>query len=157
MNGKGEVLSLELYPFRLPKIREGAARLGISILTARENDSSKIRPDLSGLFDRVICDVPCSGYGVIAKKPDIRHKKEEEAHLLPELQLSILEAGADALKPGGVILYSTCTLNPSENEMVTEAFLACHPEFSRIGESETIFPVGGENDGFFCDLLEKTR
>ena len=153
--GEGEILSLELYESRLSLISEGAKRLGINILRAEQNDSSRIREDLKDRFDRVICDVPCSGYGTIAKKPDIRHKNPADAEDLPVLQRSILEAGASATKKGGRLVYSTCTLNPVENKQITDAFLADHPEFVRIGEAETIFPVGGENDGFFCDLLER--
>ncbi len=155
MHGQGEILSFELYESRLSLIREGAERLGIDILRARQNDSSAKREDLKEYFDCVICDVPCSGYGTIAKKPDIRHKSPAEAESLPELQYAILEAGAFALKKGGKLVYSTCTLNPAENQQITDAFLRCHPDFVRVGDAETIFPVGGENDGFFCDLLER--
>ncbi len=155
MENEGCVLSLELHKNRISMIEEGAKRLGISVLKAEQNDSTVKREELRGKFDRVICDVPCSGYGTIAKKPDIRHKDPSDAALLPPIQLQILEAGADAVKKGGRILYSTCTLNPQENEEITEKFLALHPDFVRIGSPETIFPKAGENDGFFCDLLEK--
>ena len=155
MEGSGEILSCELYESRLSLILEGAKRLGISILRAEQNDSSLQRGDFAERFDRVICDVPCSGYGTIAKKPDIRHKSPAEAESLPALQRAILETGAAATKKGGRLVYSTCTLNPDENERITDAFLRDHPNFVRIGEAETIFPVGGENDGFFCDLLER--
>lgn len=155
MDGRGEILSCELYESRLSLICEGAKRLGIDMIRAEQNDSSLPREDFKDRFDRVICDVPCSGYGTVAKKPDIRHKSPAEAEELPALQRAILETGAKAVKKGGRIVYSTCTLNPAENEGVTDAFLRDHPEFVRIGEAETIFPVGGENDGFFCDLLER--
>ena len=155
MDGKGEILSLELYESRLSLITEGAKRLGIGILRAEQNDSSHAREEFREVFYRVICDVPCSGYGTIAKKPDIRHKSPEEGEVLPPLQRAILEAGAAATKKGGRLVYSTCTINPAENERITDAFLRDHPEFVRIGEAETIFPKGGENDGFFCDLLER--
>ena len=155
MEGKGEILSLELYESRLRFITEGAKRLGITILHAEQNDSSIIREDFKERFDRVICDVPCSGYGTIAKKPDIRHKNPADATTLPALQYAILEAGAAATKKGGRLVYSTCTLNPAENERITDAFLQNHPSFIRVGQAETIFPAGGENDGFFCDLLER--
>ena len=155
MEGEGEILSLELHENRLPLIMEGAKRLGIDCMTAEQNDSSVAKEKHAEAFDRVICDVPCSGWGTISKKPDIRHKTKEEGDSLPALQRTILEVAAKAVKKGGFILYSTCTLNPKENEEVTNAFLASHSEFSRVGEYETIFPVGSENDGFFCDLLKK--
>ena len=155
MANRGKILALELHESRLDLIKKGAERLGITILRAQQNDSSRKMPDLEEKFDRVICDVPCSGYGTIARKPDIRHKDPADYSALSALQLAILEAGADALKPGGVLLYSTCTLNPAENEAVTDLFLSRHPDFTRRDEAQTIFPQGGEHDGFFCDLLEK--
>ncbi|MBR2616390.1 MAG: 16S rRNA (cytosine(967)-C(5))-methyltransferase RsmB [Clostridia bacterium] len=155
MNGQGEIVSTELHPGRLRLIREGAERLGLACIRCRTGDSSVPLSEDREAFDRVICDVPCSGWGVIAKKPDIRHKAKEESEGLPALQYAILEAGAAALKRGGRLVYSTCTLNPKENEEVTDRFLSLHPEFVRHGEKETVFPVGGENDGFFCDCLEK--
>ncbi len=155
MNGCGTILSCELHPTRLPLIEDGAKRLGISILGTRAADSRIPVPEHKSGFDRVICDVPCSGYGVIAKKPDIRHKAKEEADALPEIQLAILKTAAHAVKPGGRIVYSTCTLNPAENEAVCNRFLAENPHFRRQGEMETIFPKAGENDGFFVDCLEK--
>lgn len=155
MEGVGFVLSLELHPSRTKLIEEGAKRLGITILKAESGDSTVPSETHKGKFDRVICDVPCSGYGTIAKKPDIRHKNKEEADTLPPIQKAILAAGAQALKTGGRLVYSTCTLNPEENEKVTDAFLAEHPNFARCLTPETIFPKGGENDGFFCDVLEK--
>ncbi len=157
MENCGSILSLELHKSRLDMIRKGAEKLGITILKAEANDSSLIREDLREKFDCVICDVPCSGYGTIAKKPDIRHKDPKDAAFLPPIQKKILESGADALKKGGRLLYSTCTLNPAENEDITNEFLSLHPEFVRVGNAETILPNGGENDGFFCDLLEKTN
>ncbi|MBR2634404.1 MAG: 16S rRNA (cytosine(967)-C(5))-methyltransferase RsmB [Clostridia bacterium] len=155
MEGEGEIVSHEFYPSRLSLITKGAQRLGISIIRAEARDSSRPLEDAREAFDRVICDVPCSGYGTIAKKPDIRHKPKSDADALPPLQEAILDVGARALKKGGRLLYSTCTLNPKENENVTDRFLSLHPEFVRVGEAETLFPKGGENDGFFCDLLEK--
>ncbi len=157
MNGKGEILALEYHKSRLPLIENGARRLGISMLSAAQNDSTIPKAEHFSRFDCVICDVPCSGLGTIAKKPDIRLKNKEELASLTPTQKAILETGALATKAGGRLLYSTCTLNPEENEAITDDFLSRHPEFTRVGEAETIFPVGGENDGFFCDLLEKKQ
>ncbi len=155
MKGVGSVLSFDLHPNRAELIQKGADRLGLDCIHSGVMDATKLPKELEGTFDRVICDVPCSGYGTIAKKPDIRHKKKEESDALPPIQSAILASAAKAVKTGGVILYSTCTLNPEENDAITDAFLAEHTNFARIGEKETIFPIGGENDGFFCDCLEK--
>ena len=106
---------------------------------------------------RLFATFPAPVSEPLQKKPDIRHKAKEEKDALPSLQLAILEVGARALKPGGRILYSTCTLNPEENERVVNAFLERHSEFIRIGKAETLFPQGGENDGFYSDLLEKKQ
>ena len=155
MEDRGTLLALDLYPKRVDLIRQGAQRLGIRCITAETGDAAQVMPDWIGKADRVLCDVPCSGSGVIAKKPDIRLKKKEELASLPVLQLSILEAGSCALRPGGRLVYATCTLNRRENEDVTAAFLASHPAFHRTGEPVTIFPKAGENDGFFVDVLER--
>lgn len=152
----GKVISLELHANRLELIRKGARQLGLSLETG-ENDSTLAIPRFENRADRVICDVPCSGYGVIAKKCDIRLKQPEDSAGLPEIQYKILAASAQYVKPGGKLLYATCTLNPQENEEISSAFLAGHPEFERCGEAETIFPRGGENDGFFADVLERKR
>lgn len=157
MENSGRILSFDLHEKRLSHIQGGAEKLGLSIIEAAQKDSAIPDPALFGIADRVICDVPCSGYGVIAKKPDIRLKTKESAALLPEIQKSILECAAQYVKKGGVILYSTCTLNPQENEEITDAFLASRPAFSRKEKSETVFPRGGENDGFFIDLLVRNE
>ena len=102
------------------------------------------------IMDENNFDMACEYADGVARK-----LYREEAKEIDRLQRAILETGANATKKGGRLIYSTCTLNPDENEGVTDAFLRDHPEFVRIGEAETIFPVGGENDGFFCDLLER--
>lgn len=151
---EGRVFAFDLRENRLPLIRQGAERLGLSI-PAAVHDATLPLPEWEGKADRVICDVPCSGFGVIAKKPDIRLKTREDSAGLPELQSAILRRAAALVAPGGRILYSTCTLNPAENEEVTDDFLRREPGFVRAGEAETLFPAAGENDGFFADVLEK--
>ena len=125
-----------------------------------------------GKCDRVLCDVPCSGLGVIAKKPEIRHKDLSESARLPAIQAAILEASAGLLKVGGVLVYSTCTLLPAENGDVVTAFLAAHPEFepldftfpakdptaadivSREG-MVTLYPDDNRTDGFFIARMRR--
>ena len=156
MQNTGCILSMDLSEKRLKKVSNGARRLGLSIIQTRQNDATVEDTSLIGAFDRVICDVPCSGFGVIAKKPDIRQKKQADLADLYPLQKSILDQAGKYVRRGGVLLYATCTLNPAENEEATDSFLEKNPHFHRLNAPRTVFPVGGENDGFFYDLLEKT-
>ena len=131
MNGRGSILCGDLYPEKCDTIVRRSEELGISIIQAVARDASKPCPKpLIGRFDRVICDVPCSGLGVIRRKPEIRYKNLDEFSSLPALQYQILEQAAKMVRAGGALQYSTCTLNPAENEAVTDRFLQEHPEFS---------------------------
>ena len=165
MADQGEVRSFDLHENKLSLIRRGAAALGISCLTAAAADARNADRELLGQFDRVICDVPCSGFGVLAKKPDIRYKSIDEAAGLVPVQAAILNAAAPLVREGGVLLYSTCTLLPEENEWQVEAFLEAHPEFTlapfTVGEihSEgmlTLTPDRHGTDGFFIAKLKRT-
>ncbi|MBQ3506982.1 MAG: 16S rRNA (cytosine(967)-C(5))-methyltransferase RsmB, partial [Clostridia bacterium] len=129
MENQGEVHSFDLHKSKLSLITSGAERLGLTVITADERDARNPDPALLGRCDRVLCDVPCSGLGVIAKKPEIRHKDLSESARLPAIQAAILEASAGYLKPGGVLVYSTCTILPAENRNVVQAFLTAHSEF----------------------------
>ncbi len=156
MENQGTLLSMDLHESKLSLVKSGAARLGITCLTTAVQNGTKNREELHESADRVLCDVPCSGLGVIAKKPDLRHKSPEEMARLPAIQYAILENGASYVKPGGVLLYSTCTLNKQENEEVVRRFLAEHSEFSLssdqmpFGEAMvTLFPDETGTDGFF--------
>ena len=155
MENQGTLFALDLYPQRVDLIREGAKRLGIDCVTAEAGDASLPLARWEGKADRVLCDVPCSGFGVIAKKPDIRLKKKEDSAELPALQRAILAAGSRAVRPGGRLIYATCTLNQLENQAVTDAFLDGNPAFHRLGAPVTIFPKASENDGFFVDVMER--
>ena len=120
------------------------------------------------LADRVLCDVPCSGFGVTGKKPEIRYKDENEIKSLPALQLSILLNSADYVKKGGRLVYSTCTLIPEENVEVVNAFLAKRKDFApahiddeikgfRDGETVSVLPSDYNCDGFFIAAFERTE
>ncbi len=151
MRNEGRLLSFDVHDSKLSLIRDGAKRLGIDILSAECADASLPRTELFGLADRVLCDVPCSGFGTIAKKPDLRNKSAESIRDLPSLQLKILENGARYVKKGGILVYSTCTLMPSENEDNISAFFALHPEHELLSR-QTLFPGNG-TDGFFIAKL----
>jgi 16S rRNA (cytosine967-C5)-methyltransferase len=144
MRGKGVVLATDVAGKKLQKIRESAARLRIGILDIRLADASSYAPER--LFDAVLCDVPCSGLGVIWGKPDIRFKDSAAFGRFPAVQLKILENAAKAVKPGGVLVYSTCTFINAENEGVTSAFLEASPGFRSEG-FEVPFSPGGAPSG----------
>ena len=165
MENRGELKSFDLHENKLSLIRRSAERLGITCLTAAAADARRADVAVLGEFDRVICDVPCSGFGVLAKKPDIRYKDIDEAAGLVPVQAAILNAAAPLVKKGGVLLYSTCTLLPEENEKQVEAFLTTHPEFVlapfTVGDIAsdgmlTLTPDEHGTDGFFIAKLQKT-
>lgn len=159
MQNKGELVACDLYEQRVGLIKSGAERLGLDIIDARVNDALKLNSSL-GEFDRVLCDVPCSGLGVIKRKPEIKYKKKEELEELPEIQFKILENTARYVKQGGRLVYSTCTLNKSENEEVILKFLKQNKSFSPDGVfngdfTKTVFPKNFGSDGFFISVLKR--
>ncbi len=150
----GKIVSLDLYDNRVGLISAGAERLKIKNLTAKQNDATVFNADL-GRFDRVLCDVPCSGFGVIRRKPEIKYKSFAEFSELPDIQLKILETSIQYLKPNGLIMYSTCTVRQAENHMVVDAFLKKHSNFDIVSEN-TLMPQTDGTDGFyFCILRGK--
>ena len=167
MGNRGEILSCDIHSHKVQLIEKGAARLGITILSALERDARDHNPDWENAFDLVIADVPCSGLGVIRKKPDIRYKNLRQTEALPALQLDILRNAASYVKPGGTLLYSTCTILRRENEAVAEAFLKDNCDyiaeaFSLPGDIRadngmlTLLPCVHDTDGFFiCKLRKK--
>jgi len=166
MNGRGRIISLDVHKNKLSLITGGCKRLGIDFAEVRRCDALSPLTEFFGTADKVICDVPCSGLGVIAKKPEIRYKTKNDIASLPALQREILEKSAAYLKTGGKLMYSTCTLNPEENDGVTNGFLAAHDDFVRVSGKEsgvTLFPdearekYGAPHDGFFYDILMKIK
>ena len=163
MNNSGKIIAYDLHENKLSLIIEGAKRLGIDIIDAVAMDGRKPIPELIGKADRVLCDVPCSGFGVLGKKPELRYKDPAESVRLPEIQRAILDNASRYLKSGGVLVYSTCTLLPEENQNNIEEFLRDHPEFSlspwSVGSLEcesgmmTLMPHVHGTDGFFIAKL----
>lgn len=169
MENRGELISCDIHEHKLKLIENGAARLGISILTTRLHDASRPAEEWKQSMDAVLADVPCSGLGVIRKKPDIRYKDLAQTERLPQLQSAILAQQADYVRPGGVLLYSTCTILRRENEEVAERFLQTRPEFepecvhfsenSGIADAgmTTLLPCDHGTDGFFiCKFRRKS-
>lgn len=153
MKNEGRILSFDLHESRIKLIADGAKRLGFDIIDAQQNDGTVFNP-LLPKADKVLCDVPCSGFGIIRRKPEIRHKELDSIKNLPAIQKRILSVSSSYLKCGGKLVYSTCTLNKRENEKVVQSFLEGNKDFSLLME-KTIFPGETDGDGFYFALLER--
>ena len=153
MKNKGEIISCDLYPKRVELIEKSANRLGLNIIKPTVCDAAVYNEKL-GEFDFVLCDVPCSGLGVIGRKPDIKYKAFSEFDSLCGIQISILQNAVKYLKKGGKILYSTCTLRKKENDDIIENFIKENTDF-KLEYSHTFMPHIDGTDGFYCALLKK--
>lgn len=167
MNNQGKVIACDLYENRVKLISKGAKRLGLSIIETKVNDASVFSEEI-GRADKVLCDVPCSGLGVIRRKPEIKYKNPDEFDNLKDIQRKILETSSKYLKKGGVLVYSTCTLSKAENDDIIDWFLENHSDFEKgsingvlnISDGEykaTITPKMFNSDGFFIAKLIKKR
>jgi 16S rRNA (cytosine967-C5)-methyltransferase len=178
MGNKGEITALDVHPHKIKLIEENAFRLGISIITSRQGDAREADQLLSGqTFDRILVDAPCTGLGVIRRKPDIKwHKWQEDVVAISDIQYDILCTAARLVAPGAKIVYSTCTVQPEENEQVIRRFVAEHPEWELDGTLAEdmphvlrekyptleqgylqILPHHFGTDGFFISRLKKAR
>jgi 16S rRNA (cytosine967-C5)-methyltransferase len=168
MQNRGTLDAFDLYKGRVNLIKKGAERLQLTIVSANVRDAAEGTCEKQ--YDRVLCDVPCSGLGVIRRKPEIRYKKPESFADLPQLQLKILSRSAQLVRPGGLLFYSTCTLNRAENGAVVQQFLKDNPDFEpyalplsgirRTLEHEdtymlTMMPMDFGGDGFFAAGLRR--
>lgn len=166
MEDRGRILACDLHENKLKRVREGAERLGLACIQTAAADGRTRNPDWVDGFDAVLVDAPCSGLGIIRKKPDARYKKADDLFTLPVVQAAILDNAAAYVRPGGTLVYSTCTILPEENEQVTDAFLAEHPDFSRerfalphpVGETDgqlTLWPQRHGTDGFYICRMRR--
>lgn len=153
MGNEGAVTARDILSKKLALVARGAERMGLSCITCQPGDARDID---GGDYDAVFADVPCSGLGVIRKKPDIRYRPQRELESLPELQSELLEAIATAVRPGGRLIYSTCTWRRRENEAVTAAFLQTHPEFGKVTE-RTFWPDTDGTDGFYICRMDRVK
>ena len=167
MEDQGGIVSCDLHENKLKRIQEGAARLGLTSITTSAGDGRVFRPEWAEGFDVVLVDAPCSGLGIIRKKPDVRYKRADDLFTLPIIQTALLDNAARYVAPGGVLVYSTCTILPEENEQVTDAFLTEHSDFRRdgfslpepVGETEgqlTLWPQCHHTDGFYICRMKRT-
>ena len=165
MCDRGEIVSCDIHPHKIRLLEAGRDRLGLSVITPQLQSATEFREDWADAFDTVIADVPCSGLGIIRKKPDIRYKDPEALKGLPKVQRGILDNCSRYVRPGGVLLYSTCTLLRRENEDVVDGFLAEHSgfvpepfEFAQFGVQPgmmTFWPHIHNTDGFFVAKLRR--
>ena len=170
MQNRGELFSGEAMTGRVKLLKQAFDRCGIERAKPYHGDATILNPAFGlGSFDRVLCDVPCSGLGVIGKKPDIREKTLDGIENLLLTQQKILQNGAKYLAPNGRLVYSTCTMNHHENEAQVRQFLQDNQDFSviapqiilsgmRVGEYGTLFlPHETSTDGFFAAILERQK
>jgi 16S rRNA (cytosine967-C5)-methyltransferase len=156
MGNVGRIIAFDLYDNKLKHLRKDAERLDATIVETAVFDAMKVNKDLVGIADRVICDVPCTGLGVIRRKPEIKFKVvSNSGRDLAKKQLAILEASANYLKGGGFLMYSTCTINSIENKDVIGKFLKKHQNFDLI-RSRQLLPTSDGTDGFYyCKMKKK--
>lgn len=166
MNNTGKIVACDIHNHRLDLIKSGAARLGITNIECIVNDAAVYNENLP-MADRVLCDVPCSGLGIVRRKPEIRCKPLDTLKELPPVQGKILDTASRYVKNGGTLVYSTCALNPKENENVCKSFLESHPDFkSKLPSFAcegmfirdgfiTLMPHINGTDGFFIAVFER--
>nr|WP_239565232.1 16S rRNA (cytosine(967)-C(5))-methyltransferase RsmB [Brevibacillus fulvus] len=176
MGNSGQILACDVHPHKEKLIRETAKRLGITCIETVVSDALDLPDKGLGQFDRILLDAPCTGLGVIRRKPDLKWKKTpEDIAQISQLQARLLERIAPMLAPGGLLVYSTCTIEPEENQRVVEQFVAHHPEFewdkslledlppavARIASAEhgyvQILPNHFQSDGFFISRLKRSK
>ena len=153
MKNKGSIASFDLHANKLSLLNKSAKRLGIDIITTAQGDGTVRNPNLADKFDKIICDVPCSGLGVIARKPEIRYKKTSDFEGLYAVQGKILKNASTYLKKGGKLLYSTCTINKKENEECVKAFLENNSGYRLV--KEKLYLPTDDNDGFYAAIIER--
>lgn len=165
MKNEGRLYSFDIHENKLSLIRKGTKKLGLDIISAAKRDARDPDSELFEKADRVLCDAPCSGLGVIGKKPDIKYKDISSIDNLPAIQYDVLCGASKYVKAGGILVYSTCTLNPEENFDVCRKFLKSNDEFTlepfkwAKGECDgslTLFPHRDKTDGFYiCKMRRK--
>ena len=167
MNDEGRVMAFDLHENRVKLIKSGAERLGLKSVSAAVNNAKEHNESLPAA-DKVLCDVPCLGLGVIRRKPEIKYKPEEELERLPEIQLDILKTSAAYVRTGGILVYSTCSLSKAENDDVVQSFLSENADFEPVPLGElggrsfdnsqlTVFPDMFDSDGFFIAKFRRLR
>jgi len=164
MNNKGRIIAADLHEKRVKLISKAAEQLNIDIIETMQNDAKKFNSQIP-LADKILCDVPCSGFGVIRSKPEIKYTDLEKIKKLPDIQYEILSTASQYLKKNGELVYSTCTINKAENDAIIDRFLNEHKNFKPVeimqeygafsGYKATIFPEHFGCEGFFISKIRK--
>lgn len=154
MGNKGRILARDLYRKKLDLLDKESARLGIDIVESQTWDSESVDSSLEEKADRVLVDAPCSGLGTVRRKPEIKYKEEKEIKDLPGIQKRILSASSKYVKPGGILVYSTCTINKEENSEVTKEFLMFNENFEKLEEIQ-LLPNINDTDGFYICKMQR--
>jgi 16S rRNA (cytosine967-C5)-methyltransferase len=158
MKNNGKVYAFDIYKRRIRLIDKQTQRLGIKIVSTATWDATHARSDLIDSADRVICDVPCSGLGTVRHKPEIKYKERgADIDALPVKQRDILGASSRYVKPGGILLYCTCTVSKSENEAVARGFLSKHKDFVKIEEKQLTTDADGIDSFYYCKMARKEK
>ncbi|WNF07782.1 16S rRNA (cytosine(967)-C(5))-methyltransferase RsmB [Brevibacillus borstelensis] len=174
MQNRGEIIASDVHPHKRDLIAQNAKRLGITIIEPIVSDALHLGEKNLGTFDRILLDAPCTGFGVIRRKPDLKwNKTPDDVKAIAELQYKLLESVAALLAPGGLLVYSTCTIEPEENQLVVQRFVKNHPAFEldrtladdlpasvrdKIDTTEgfvQVLPHHFESDGFFIARLKR--
>jgi len=155
MNDKGKLFSCDIYEHKLKLIEEQAQRLGLTVVNPTLLDGTAGSAEFDGIADRVLVDAPCSGLGVIRRKPEIKYKENEDLSQLVEIQSKILNRAAQYLKENGTLVYSTCTINKSENEEQVKAFLKDNINFELVEERQFL-PTEGLDGFYICKMIKKS-
>ena len=165
MNNCGRVFAFDVYEHKIKLIEENAKRLGVDICTAKIFDSTAFSNEYEETADCVLVDAPCSGFGILGKKPDIKyHKNPSDIDELANISIKILDNASKYVKQGGTLVFSTCTILKKENECVVESFLKIHEDFylepiKQINKENsgfvTLYPNVDNTDGFFICKLKR--
>lgn len=156
MNNTGEVIANDIYPHKAQLIEQNVTRLGLTNVTITTEDAAQLAEKYPAeSFDRILLDAPCTGWGVVARKPEIKYfTSAEKQDALIQIQMSLLDVASTLVKTGGILVYSTCTLNKGENEVQVKKFLTRHPAFQLLDES-ILLPHTYQTDGFYIATLRK--
>jgi 16S rRNA (cytosine967-C5)-methyltransferase len=155
MGDRGKIYAWDIYKRKLSQIEQDAKRLGLRIVETDAWDATRVRSALIGKADRVLADVPCMGLGVVRRKPEIKYKENsDELASITKKQADILEASSNYVRPGGFLIYATCSVSKQENQGVVAKFLKQHRDFKRVDMLE-LMPHIDKTDGFFVCKLRR--